>query len=449
MTDPQDLSLVAELPRNGCRDRRILQLNASDGTIKRYECHVFSDYEVGWASSLMVEKMRQSSPSSVRYKLRPTCHGPCIVGLGDNPLQCGLGYFALYPVLGPPVIAIPESLDLAMTPRQICAAALEHLYSMAALDPAGASPTVLYSPEASADEWIFDHRTKRIWQSDFSRCVLINQSWTGTTFLSPTIDARRLENHHDTKSKADLTSTPALRSLLQAISFLASFTNNSHRKDPNLAGEWTALQEFLANRERANLSACVAFFAQYSQVSEEILIYPPGGEVSRAPANGQHAIPSLRSQVPPSGAPGASFSHPTGVNSPALVPPGMFAEPSAPSKPLVAPVAKYPKAPGSNAPLSATVLAVAQQAAQALADHKAGLKCNPIVIVNDLYQRLYGVPPTLKDDGRLGGPDHVPRFGSSFTFPSGETICAEGSSKQDAKLNVATRILDIMAHPGA
>lgn len=454
MTSPQDMVLVAELPPLlSTHIRVLLQLNAADGSVKRYECYVFQDYESGWGSATMVEKMTSCSPASVRYKLRPVYHGPCILALNDSPSECRVSYFALYPVIGPPVVAIPESIDLALTPHQICSAALEHLYSMAVLDPDSASPTVLYTLQEPVDSWIFDIRNKRLWQVDFSHCILVHQSWTGTSYLSPSSsllngeDATELDLSHSRVSPVS--------QLLSAVRELVAFPHNSFKSDDNYHHDWIALDEFLANkRQTQSIRSCIQFFSQFAQVSDQIMTSPFGADSSTS--SSAASTPGLRGTAASASiAIGASTTSSTSPSS-LLLPPGLATSPSISvgvPAPETAPGAaksyqapKYPRAPGSNAPLSGVVVAVAQQAAQALSDHKAGVKCNPIVIVNDLHQRLYGAPPTLKDLGRLGGPDHIPRFGCSFTFPSGETIVAEGSSKQDAKLNVATRLLEIIAH---
>lgn len=420
----QDLLLISETPALSDSEltRFACQLNHGDGTQYRYTCVIFKDFETGWAHSVMLEKLEQVSPHGVRGKLRPLCSGPCIKELRDTAQESSLGFFALYPIVGSPVTTIPESLDISLSIADICVTSLQYLSAMASYDPSTSSTTVYYKANARVDDFMFDVRTKSLWFTNHHNSLLVHQSWSGTSYLS--VD-------YDLKDQLDLPSNndgSELAALLGAIQCLSNFSNNSAKETGN-PDDWMALETFLNSRNELgsnSIWSCIEFFSRYLDSDSDHLAHGQASGYTTG-TRGSSLSSSSTSNGNCNGSSTSGNSSSSGN--------GSSSEPkNTPS------VAKYPKAPGANSPLSISQL-ISSQAAQALAENKS----NPIVVVNDLYQRLTGVPPSLKDEGRLGGSDHVPRFGCSFVFPNGESVSSEGSSKQEAKANVALHILEAIA----
>lgn len=373
----------------------------------------------------MAEKLHQASPQSARCKLRPIYYGPCLKELGETAQESSLAYFALYPIVGSPVSAIPETIDIALSVNDLANAALEYLLSMSSCDPTTSADTVFYKAGAHVDDFLYDVRSKRLWFINFDNTLLSHQNWSGSTYLQTTFDLKGEDDLPPTNDGSELSA------LLESLYQLAIFPVNS-AKEFGDKGAWKKVETFLSKRnENPSLAACFDFFSIYGDSSDTAdysfidtapltPVTIPGTVLHTA-----NASPTSEESKPSSLAPVIPISVSVPITALTITPS----------------VPKYPRAPGANAPIASSIAAIASQASLALAESKA----NPIVVVNDLYQRLTGIPPSLKDEGRLGGSDHVPRFGCSFTFPNGETISCEGSSKQEAKSNVAMHILEAIA----
>lgn len=432
----QDLVLLARLPLTSDfqHARFSCLVTHNDGVQVRYNCVIFEDYEIGWAQAALVEKLEQHSPQSSRCKLRPIFFGPCIKSIVDSSNRSvEVAYYALYPVVGPPITALPESVFIDLTAQEICTAAHEYLLSMLSCDLSTPSQTIFCKDNTKPDDFIYDPRLKRIWLANFDNSIMLHQNWSGTSYLLA--NAR-----HGMQIKNDGSEFSAL---IKAIRILMDFPRNSG-KDSN-SSDWRMLELFLSSNEVQSIQHCLEFFAAHGDSFEDSESLPPLSDIyyvpnaSSAPAgstatNGVHGVIFSNSQAL---APLARISSPTSSES---EPTSTSSTASTLSSNSKAYQPKYSKAPGANSPLPQAHI-IASQASQALSENKS----NPIVVVNDLYQRLTGVPPSLKDEGRLGGSDHVPRFGCSFTFPNGEIIRAEGSSKQEAKANVAIHILEAIS----
>lgn len=368
----------------------------------------------------MLEKLEQVNPQGVRGKLRPLCSGPCLKELRDTAQESSLGFFSLYPIVGSPVTTIPESIDISLSVADICITALQHLSAMASYDPSTASTTVYYKANARVDDFLFDVRTKSLWFANHHNSLLVHQSWSGTSYLSVDYDLKDQQDFPCNNDGSELTA------LLAAVQCLTRLFNN-HAKEISNPDEWMALEMFLnARNESKTIWSCIEFFSRFLDSDQSDSHASHGGYASGTRGSSPSASSTSSAGNSTSGHSGSHNGNGSSVS-------------SSESRNGSA-VPKYPKAPGANSPLSISQL-IASQAAQALSENKS----NPIVVVNDLYQRLTGVPPSLKDEGRLGGSDHVPRFGCSFVFPNGETVSSEGSSKQEAKANVAMHILEAIA----
>jgi dsRNA-specific ribonuclease len=83
-------------------------------------------------------------------------------------------------------------------------------------------------------------------------------------------------------------------------------------------------------------------------------------------------------------------------------------------------------------------------AANAAAQASALTHANPIGAVNEFHQKRGLRMPAYHDAGRTSGPDHEPSFLATVTLYDGRTFEARGTSKKDAKTNVALKVANAL-----
>lgn len=410
ITSAQDVALLAEL--RGEPYERIkaflIQFTMSDGVMARYVCAIFDDYRGGWAECAMVEFIVEHLPEAARFKLEPSFHGPCLFSLGDSAEQSTVGYLALYPQVGVPVSALPGAVDLDFSAWNLCSAVLEHLEAMSASTSLSCH---LHIANPLASDYLIDIPNKRIWLQNFSQATLVWSDCFGTSVMSPLRDFAAelpMDNVND-----------QLAVILNVVRALVDFGHNTAKSAD--AKSFQDIATFLASKKTTSLKSCIAFFKEQGSLLEGIHTSP-----STLPPQS----PSSSSSSSPLAALAASSSH-----SQQLIGIGRRnnTKESAEARAIAAAVPKYTKS--SVVPASPTVLSVSD----------LQLNPNPVGTINDIFQRLTGKSPQFKDEGRTGGADHVPRFGCGFTLPNGDYISAEGSSKQEAKTNVAYKVLEILS----
>lgn len=409
MTAARDIALLAVMNGEPYQvvQAHLLLFTMADGLKTRFICQVYDDYEPGWAESAMVEAIVERLPEAARFKLQPSFRGPCIVALGDEGRPSRVGYFALYPQVGVPVTALPGAVNLDWSAEDLCSAVLEQLEAISASTSLSCH---LQIDNLSDANYLIDVPNKRIWMIGFGATTLVWSDHFGTSVMS----SRRLNLQED----LPLDNTDQqLEALISVVKALVDFPHNSAKiESPE---HFQPIADFLASKKNAcSLKKCIAFFKDHG----ELLDHVHTSVANFSPASNR--IPSATAVSPP------RLSNQTNLQTQPQQQLSSVRGTAEAARSIAAIHPKYTKAVAAAAPVIAASLETKQ---------------NPVGALNDVFQKLTGASPQFKDEGRIGGADHVPRFSCGFQLPNGEYLTSDGSSKQEAKTNVAIKVLEALA----